>query len=552
MKKNEEGPGEINHTLRPPDPTTDEPLSFPPLSFNVSPSHPKRSPYYEVLPIAYRFAKGAGRQHTELPCVDMALRTSGIGARIWRRTPLLLFGAGGTKGGVKRISLSEKGYETYKNWALSEPTRKELGSVHHVLIPEYLIRLDEKRRRLEKWLEVHAGDPSGQAEFTNANGTPFDYVAWNRKYRDELDAAVHFASLATRLDESMSLMAGLKKGKGDAGDTSAASPSLTADEEERKELLGMVEQDIRTLLDEIRAMDDQVERVMSRRLQQEDVLGSSTKTWHLTVAGKAGGTEANLFAGELAEVLRGYCTMSHGWKASSSSSEQGNSGSCGGEDGIGAPSEEGIRITVRGDGVYRFLHHEIGVHKVQRVPVTDAAGKMQTSTAVVKLTPLLDPVSVQVYESDCKIDFVRGSGPGGQGMQSSSNCVVLTHKPSGITVKCHQSRSALGNKELALQMVAQQLLAKRAKGQNSSLYEAWNSQWSSGERSDKMRTYNYPQNRVTDHRLGKDYPLSQFMEGSGQTLRRLHDELNQISDAQELSAALLKHINSDFDSDESQ
>uniref|UniRef100_A0A0A9YWZ8 Peptide chain release factor 1 n=1 Tax=Lygus hesperus TaxID=30085 RepID=A0A0A9YWZ8_LYGHE len=132
----------------------------------------------------------------------------------------------------------------------------------------------------------------------------------------------------------------------------------------------------------------------------------------------------------------------------------------------------GMTLVVHGDNVYRYFHHEIGVHKVQRVPVTNAAGKMQTSTACVTLMPVLDPLSVNVREEECKIDYVRGSGPGGQGMQSSSNCVVLTHLPSGIRVKCHQSRSALGNKELALQSVANEILTRRVREQKSKTHNA--------------------------------------------------------------------------------
>ncbi|EPY30543.1 peptide chain release factor 1 [Strigomonas culicis] len=281
---------------------------------------------------------------------------------------------------------------------------------------------------------------------------------------------------------------------------------------------------------------------MERRLRSEDVVGSSSKTWTCTVAGKAGGEEAGLFASELAEMFKAYAKEFREMRVSSGEdADQEASGT-----GEGTVSGT-FKFQLTGNDVYRNFHHEIGVHKVQRVPVTDAAGKMQTSTAVFTMMPVLDPVAVNVHESDCKIDFVRGSGPGGQGMQSSSNCVVLTHKPTGISVKCHQSRSALGNKELALQMVAQQILAQKVREQHSSLHAAWSSQWSSGERSDKMRTYNYPQNRVTDHRLGKDYSLSTFMErGSG--LVGLHDEFNDINDREQLCSVLLKHIKNEFGS----
>lgn len=474
--------------------------------------------------------------------------------KIFSHCHVLLFGAGGTKGGVKKLSLN-KDLNEYKSWALSEGTRSALAELYHVLIPEYFIRLNEKREKLEKWQEVHLRDPSGDSEFTNSNKSSFDYVLWRKKYSDELDIAQQFQERAKKLDDTVNLLSSFRKGYPAAGTSNNLDQKdevfITSDE---KELLPFVEQDKEDLMNQLLSMKDVISTLISRRLEKEDLIGSSSRVWKLSVSGKAGGEEARLFAEDLAEMLKDYCTVIHGWKVTMeeegkngcASSSVGSTNSNGGNNSC--TFSEGVIMTVEGDCVYRHLHHEIGVHKVQRIPVTDASGKMQTSTAVVKLMPILDPVSVQVYESDCKIDFVRGSGPGGQGMQSSSNCVVLVHLPSGISVKCHQSRSALGNKELALQMVAQELLVRRVKSQSSSVYDAWSQQWSSGERSDKMRTYNFPQNRVTDHRLGKDYPLDQFMDG-GKGLMCLHDELNHASDMQELRTTLLRHINGKFGSE---
>lgn len=458
--------------------------------------------------------------------------------KIFRRSVKLLFGAGGTKGGVKKLDKGS-GCDSYTQWILSGCTRQLLSNVHHVLIPEYLARLDEKHTKVEACLE----SDSVNDKLINRDGSPFDLVAWNIKYRDELQVANEFSNLARELDENVSLLSSMLPNivMPPNSATVILPPNLPQSfSEEKRELLPLLMDDIHGLVDRIRSLDDAVESIMMRRLSQEDLLGSSTQKWKLSISGKAGGEEASLFAEDLADMLISYCKNQCEWNVSRCTDE----GTL--QDAV--VSEGDITVMVNGDGVYRKLHHEIGVHKVQRVPVTDSSGKMQTSTAVVKLTPILNPVSVQVFEEDCKIDFVRGSGPGGQGMQSSSNCVVLTHHPSGISVKCHQSRSALGNKELALQMVSQQILARRIKKQNSSIHQAWNDQWSSGERSDKMRTYNFPQNRVTDHRIGRDYPLVVFMEG-GDGLDSIHTELNAISDTQQISAILLKHIASDFGSE---
>lgn len=436
---------------------------------------------------------------------------------LWR-TLGRLFGAGGTQGGVKKVLVAKI---NYSSWALSQKTQSLISHIHHPLVVEYFIRLNDKRVFLEK-LQAESVDSTNTQQLLNKRDASFfDYVKWNMTYRDELDVAEKVSSTLRQLDENITLQEQL---------TSRADRS-----EGDSEMLDMIREDIESLTKELKSFDDEVNRVMERRIGLDDVVGSSTNTWNINIEGKAGGEEASLFAAELAEVVKAYAVEIRGLKVGTVGDEEDPGSSC------------GSRFQVSGDSVYRNFHHEIGVHKVQRVPVTDAAGKMQTSTAVFTMMPVLDPVAVNVHESDCKIDFVRGSGPGGQGMQSSSNCVVLTHKPSGISVKCHQSRSALGNKELALQMVAQQILARRVKDQNNSLHEAWKNQWSSGERSDKMRTYNYPQNRVTDHRTGKDYPLVSFME-HGAGLKALHDDLNEISDREQVNNVLLRHIEGEFGS----
>ncbi|KAH9599505.1 Peptide chain release factor [Trypanosoma melophagium] len=444
-----------------------------------------------------------------------------------RNAPFLRFGAGGTQGGVKKVTQGTT--ISYTKWALVDGARAILAPIHHPLVTEYFIRLNQKRIFLEKLQEQ--GDTDALLQLKNkVDGKPFDNVQWNIQYRDELDVAEEISGYLLKINDNVILKNQLHSQK-----------NLT---KEDQDLLPVVEEDINDLLNRVKDMDDQVNRSMGRRLESGDALGSSSRTWIIEVAGKAGGEEASLFAGELAEMYRAYATLKREWDVESAE-EKGDTDNP--SSGAPAVATTGAKFQVTGDGVYRSMRHEIGVHKVQRVPITDQDGKMQTSTAVVTLMPVLDPVSVNVHEEDCKFEFVRGSGPGGQGMQSSSNAVCLTHKPSGISVKCHKSRSALGNKELALQMVAQQLLARRVKDQNSSLHDAWRNQWSSGERSDKMRTYNYPQNRVTDHRLGKDFPLRSFMEG-GEALKELHDELNALDDTHLLVTVLLRHIEGEFGS----
>nr|CCC89616.1 putative peptide chain release factor 1 [Trypanosoma congolense IL3000] len=439
-----------------------------------------------------------------------------------RNTSLLMFGAGGTLGGVKKLSSSQT--VPYSNWLLAEGSRALVSSIHHPLVAEYFLRLHEVHTKLQKLRDSSDSDFSP----SKLDKTHFNHVMWNVQYSDEFDISEKLSHYLLKINDNVILKDQLRSQK-----------CLS---EEDRDILRMVEEDIEELLCNVRNMDSEVNAAMIRRVESGDALGSCSSTWELEVTGKAGGEEASLFASELADMYRAYAFEIRCWSTDIVHNE-GDGGAI-----SSAPPTTGsctVKVRVKGDGVYRNLRHEIGVHKVQRVPITDQSGKMQTSTAVVTLMPVLDPVSVDIHEEDCNIEFVRGSGPGGQGMQSSSNAVCLTHRPSGISVKCHQSRSALGNKELALQTVAQQILMRRIKEQNSSLHEAWCNQWSSGERSDKMRTYNYPQNRVTDHRLGKDYSLGSFMDG-GAGLRGLHDDLNAIDERQQLVKVLLQHLENGF------
>lgn len=447
--------------------------------------------------------------------------------------PVRWYGGGKLTGGVKKVS---DGFHTaFTGWSLSAAVRDELLRVFpdtHPLLWEYIHQLTAKHCDIQKIQDAavssdrNAEDVLRSAMKNSKTQAPFSLTKWNKKYVNDVDEVADVAALLEKLQQSIAMYE----------DTNRQVASLTNSDDltakaEAEEMLALCSDDVDGIVESLKSREEFITSFLSKKVNDADILGSSSRTWDLEVTGRAGGLEASLFAAELLEVLRAYCRNVHGWRVENSSDE--------------ASAQTKVRVI--GDEVYRFLQHEIGVHKVQRVPVTDANGKMQTSTAVVTLMPEVDPVSVDVQESDCTFDFVRGGGPGGQGMQSSSNCCVMSHRPSGITVKCHQSRSATANKEIALQMVAQQILAKKVKEQASSLNSAWSEQWSSGERSEKMRTYNYPQNRVTDHRLGRDFPLSGFMEG-GAMWKELHDALNNANFRQMADTALRSHLENHFDS----
>jgi peptide chain release factor 1 len=438
-------------------------------------------------------------------------------------------------GGVKKVSDLTASIATYEGWTLRPGTRDALRKAFpdtHLLVFEYIVSLHRMYQSLLALQEKP--EASGRmedylrGEVKNVlTKSPFSLVRWQQIYLNEIDDTAEVAKLLNDIDVTV-------------GECAALAPSADMTSEQVAEMKAMFEEELAESLEKLEKnyLQD-LHAIIHRRVAASDVLGSVSRTWILEVSGKAGGEEASIFAGELLDYFKNYGKNMHGWSVEPVEEETAA--------GASVPNLSKLRFV--GDGVYRHFRHEIGVHKVQRVPVTDADGKMQTSTAVVTMMPVLDPIAVDVREEDCRFDFVRGSGPGGQGMQSSSNCCVLLHKPSGINVKCHQSRSALGNKEIAMQMVAQQILVARVKEAQSEQDAAWANQWFSGERSEKMRTYNFPQNRVTDHRLGRDFPLATFLDGSGKLLLELHDSMNVVDDLLSTDAALRRHLRGKFGSD---
>lgn len=217
----------------------------------------------------------------------------------------------------------------------------------------------------------------------------------------------------------------------------------------------------------------------------------------------AGGEEAALFAGTLFRMYSMYAERNH-WKIEVLNSN---------ETGLGGYKE--ISFMVNGKGVYSKLKFESGVHRVQRVPDTESSGRIHTSTVTVAVLPVVEDVEIELNEADIKMEVFRSSGAGGQHINKTSSAVRLIHEPTGIVVECQTERSQFQNRENAMKMLRTKIYDIEKQKQDSEIANARKSQVGSGDRSEKIRTYNYPQGRITDHRIGLSiYQMEDFLNGN--------------------------------------
>lgn len=222
----------------------------------------------------------------------------------------------------------------------------------------------------------------------------------------------------------------------------------------------------------------------------------------MEIRGAAGGDEANIFAGDLFRMYSRYAEANN-WKIEVVNNVEGSSGGF-----------SQIEFMVKGENVYSKLKYESGSHRVQRIPSTETQGRVHTSTSTVLVMPEVETVNIEVKEVDLKIDVYHASGAGGQSVNTSNSAVRITHVPTGVVVTCQTERSQLQNKERAMNLLKIKINDEMVRRQENEIGAARKSKVGTGDRSEKIRTYNYPQNRVTDHRINfSTMSLDRVMDG---------------------------------------
>lgn len=274
-------------------------------------------------------------------------------------------------------------------------------------------------------------------------------------------------------------------------------------------------------MDELNAQREKLEEEIKVLLLPKDP--NDDKNVIMEIRAGTGGEEAALFANDLFRMYTRYAEV-RGWKYEIIDLN---------ETGLGGIKE--VILSVSGDNVYGDLKYESGVHRVQRVPETEASGRVHTSAASVAVLPEVEDVEVEINPNDLKIDIFRSGGAGGQNVNKVETAVRITHLPTGIVVQCQDERSQLKNRQKAMKVLKARLYDMEMRKQMEQISAQRKSQVRSGDRSEKIRTYNFPQNRVTDHRIGLTlYNLSNIMEGQ---LDELIEQLKLADKAEKLQAA---------------
>jgi peptide chain release factor 1 len=268
--------------------------------------------------------------------------------------------------------------------------------------------------------------------------------------------------------------------------------------ENDEELKSIVKEEMPQLREQLKSLEDQLKILLLPRDPNDD------RNVLLEIRAGTGGDEAGLFVGDLFRMYARYAEMCR-WKVEVISSTPAG--------GMGGFKE--IIALITGQGAYSKLKYESGVHRVQRVPITEAQGRIHTSAVTVAILPEAEEVDVHIEPNDLRIDVYHSSGHGGQSVNTTDSAVRITHLSTGLVVTCQDEKSQLKNKGKAMKVLRARLLAMMVEKQNKEISETRRSQVGSGDRSERIRTYNYPQSRMTDHRINMTlYNLESFLDGN--------------------------------------
>ncbi len=353
-------------------------------------------------------------------------------------------------------------------------------------------------------LEKLAGIEARYEELNNLMADPVVIADYNRlrevgQERNSLQPMVEayqeYRGALLHLDQAKSMVA------------SETDPDMTA----------MVQEEVTDLETKITVMEANIKSLLVPKDPRDD------KNVIVEIRAGTGGDEAGLFAAELYRMYSRYAE-NHRWKPELLSSN---------ETGVGGFKE--VIFMIKGKGTYSRMKYESGVHRVQRVPITESSGRIHTSTVTVAVLPEVDEVEIDIPEKDIEIDVYRSQGAGGQNVQKNATAVRIHHIPSGIVVQCQDERSQLQNRLRALSILRARLYELEEEKRMKAQTDSRRLQVGSGERSEKIRTYNYPQSRVTDHRVNiTSYQLDSVLNGD---LDLFIDELTTRDQAEKLQAA---------------